>query len=124
MLSRCNLPFPSSKILMIIISIVIQVKAMELIDPMEVSRRGPYNGGLGGVSYTGDLDIALALGTMVFPTGTQYNTIHSYKDAQLCREWIAYLQAGAGMVAESVPEDVSGLARAIDLAESTFVNKS
>lgn len=47
-----------------------------------------------------------------------------------CRE--GYLRAGAGIVAESVPEDehrecqnkVAGLARAIDLAESTFVNKS
>jgi len=110
---------------------MIQVKAMELIDQMEVSRRGPYSGGLGGVSFTGDMDIALALRTMVFPTGTQYNTMYSYKDAQLRREWIAYLQAGAGIVADSVPDDehrecqnkAAGLARAIDLAESTFVNK-
>jgi len=101
---------------------------MELIDQMEVSRRGPYSGGLGGVSFTGDMDIALALRTMVFPTETQYNTMYSYKDAQLRREWIA----GAGIVADSVPEDehrecqnkVAGLARAIDLAELTFVNKS
>lgn len=108
-----------------------KVKAMELIDQMEVSRRGPYSGGLGGVSFTGDMDIALALRTMVFPTGTQYNTMYSYKDAQLRREWIAYLQAGAGIVADSVPDDehrecqnkAAGLARAIDLAESTFVNK-
>ncbi|KAJ6720558.1 AMINOBENZOATE/ANTHRANILATE SYNTHASE [Salix viminalis] len=107
-----------------------KVKAMELIDQMEVSRRGPYSGGLGGVSFTGDMDIALALRTMVFPTGTQYNTMYSYKDAQLRREWIAYLQAGAGIVADSVPDDehrecqnkAAGLARAIDLAESAFVN--
>ncbi|KAJ6690755.1 hypothetical protein OIU85_006950 [Salix viminalis] len=107
-----------------------KVQAMELIDQMEVSRRGPYSGGLGGVSFTGDMDIALALRTMVFPTGTQYNTMYSYKDAQLRREWIAYLQAGAGIVADSVPDDehcecqnkAAGLARAIDLAESAFVN--
>ncbi|KAJ6432531.1 hypothetical protein OIU84_019714 [Salix udensis] len=107
-----------------------KVKAMELIDQMEVSRRGPYSGGLGGVSFTGDMDIALTLRTMVFPTGTQYNTMYSYKDAQLRREWIAYLQAGAGIVADSVPDDehrecqnkAAGLARAIDLAESAFVN--
>ena len=105
---------------------------MELSDQMEVSRRGPCSGGLGGVSFTGDMDIALALRTMVFPTGTQYNTMYSYKDAHLRREWIAYLRAGADMVAESVPEDehrecqnkVAGLARTIDLAEPTFVNKS
>ncbi|KAL9365236.1 hypothetical protein Peur_043109 [Populus x canadensis] len=38
-----------------------KVKAMELTDQMEVSRRGPCSGGLGGVSFTGDMDIALVL---------------------------------------------------------------
>ncbi|KAJ0020623.1 hypothetical protein Pint_32569 [Pistacia integerrima] len=108
-----------------------QVKAMELIDELEVTRRGPYSGGFGGISFTGDMDIALALRTMVFPTGTRYDTMYSYKDVNKRREWVAHLQAGAGIVADSDPTDerrecenkAAGLARAIDLAESSFVNK-
>lgn len=106
-----------------------QVKAMELIDQMEVTRRGPYSGGFGGISFSGDMDIALALRTMVFPTGTRYNTMYSYKDMNRRQEWVAHLQAGAGIVADSNPEleqrecenKAAGLARAIDLAESTFL---
>ncbi|KAH0887798.1 hypothetical protein HID58_050227 [Brassica napus] len=108
-----------------------KVKAMELIDELEPTRRGPYSGGFGGVSFTGDMDIALSLRTIVFPTASQYNTMYSYKDANKRREWVAYLQAGAGVVADSDPEDehrecqnkAAGLARAIDLAESAFVKK-
>ncbi|KAF6162930.1 hypothetical protein GIB67_021079 [Kingdonia uniflora] len=108
-----------------------KVKAMELIDKLEVTRRGPYSGGFGGVSFTGNMDIALALRTIVFPTGTRYDTMYSYKDANKRREWVAHLQSGAGIVADSVPEDkqrecenkAAALARAIDLAESTFVDK-
>ncbi|CAI0443586.1 unnamed protein product [Linum tenue] len=89
-----------------------KVRAMELIDTMEAKKRGPYSGGFGGISFMGDMDVALALRTMVFPTG-----------------WVAYLQAGAGIVADSIPEDehiecqnkAAGLARAIDLAESAFL---
>lgn len=106
---------------------------MELIDELEVTRRGPYSGGFGSVSFTGDMDIALALRTIVFPTQARYDTMYSYKDSDTPRrEWTAYLQAGAGIVANSDPEDehrecqnkAAGLARAIDLAESAFVNKS
>ncbi|VVB05821.1 unnamed protein product [Arabis nemorensis] len=83
---------------------------MELIDELDVTRRGPYSGGFGSISFTGDMDIALALRTNVFPT-------------QAPR---------AGIVADSDPEDelrecqnkAAGLARAIDLAESAFVNKN
>nr|AAA74901.1 anthranilate synthase alpha subunit [Ruta graveolens] len=109
-----------------------KVKAMELIDELEVNRRGPYSGGFGGISFTGDMDIALALRTIVFQTGTRYDTMYSYKNATKRRQWVAYLQAGAGIVADSDPDDehrecqnkAAGLARAIDLAESAFVNKS
>lgn len=110
---------------------MIQVKAMELIDKLETTRRGPYSGGFGGVSFLGDLDIALALRTIVFPTRVRYDTMFSYKDGNKRQEWVAHLQAGAGIVADSVPEDeqqecerkAAGLSRAIDLAESAFVNK-
>ncbi|KAK4489263.1 hypothetical protein RD792_005060 [Penstemon davidsonii] len=108
-----------------------KVKAMELIDQLETTRRGPYSGGFGGISFIGDMDIALALRTIVFPTGARYDTMYSYKDGNRRQEWVAHLQAGAGIVADSVPIDeqiecerkAAGLARAIDLAESAFVNK-
>ncbi|RLN20014.1 anthranilate synthase alpha subunit 1, chloroplastic [Panicum miliaceum] len=44
-----------------------KVRAMELIDELEVNMRGPYSGGFGGISFCGDMDIALALRTIVFP---------------------------------------------------------
>ncbi|CAN0890111.1 Anthranilate synthase alpha subunit 2, chloroplastic, partial [Linum grandiflorum] len=108
-----------------------KVKAMELIDELEATRRGPYSGGFGGISFNGEMDIALALRTIVFPTSTRYDTMYSYADANKRREWVAHIQAGAGIVADSVPEDeqrecenkAAGMARAIDLAESAFVNK-
>ncbi|KAJ3704566.1 hypothetical protein LUZ61_008271 [Rhynchospora tenuis] len=108
-----------------------KVRAMELIDELEVTRRGPYSGGFGGVSFMGDLDIALSLRTMVFPTGSRFDTMYSYRDAKQRREWVAHLQAGAGIVADSVPVDeqqecenkAAGLARAIDLAESAFLDQ-
>ncbi|KAJ6716033.1 ANTHRANILATE SYNTHASE ALPHA SUBUNIT 1 CHLOROPLASTIC ISOFORM X1 [Salix koriyanagi] len=102
-----------------------KVKAMELIDQLEVTRRGPYSGGFGGISFSGDMDIALALRTIVFPTSTRYDTMYSYKDVNTRREWVAHLQAGAGIVADSDPADeqrecenkAAALARAIDLAD-------
>ncbi|KAL5991506.1 Allatostatin [Asimina triloba] len=108
-----------------------KVKAMELIDQLEVTRRGPYSGGFGGISFTGDMDVALALRTIVFPTGSRFDTMYSYKDVSSRREWVAHIQTGAGIVADSNPDDeqrecenkAAGLARAIELAESTFVKK-
>lgn len=107
----------------------IQVRAMELIDELEVNMRGPYSGGFGGISFNGDMDIALALRTMVFPTGSRFDTMYSYTDGNPRKEWVAHIQAGAGIVADSKPDDehqeclnkAAGAARAIDLAESTFL---
>ncbi|KAL3627730.1 Allatostatins Cleaved into: Allatostatin-1 [Castilleja foliolosa] len=82
-----------------------KVKAMELIDQLETTRRGPCSGGFGGVSFLGDMDIALALRTIVFPTGFRFDTMYSYKDGVSRREWVAHLQSGAGIIADSVPED-------------------
>ncbi|KAK4784608.1 hypothetical protein SAY86_018976 [Trapa natans] len=108
-----------------------KVKAMELIDALEPTRRGPYSGGFRGISFTGDMDMALDLRTIVFPTGMRYDTIFSYGDTRKRRDWVAYLQAGAGIVADSDPDDehreclnkAAGPARAIDLAEQAFVYK-
>ncbi|KAI3929641.1 hypothetical protein MKX01_025809 [Papaver californicum] len=89
--------------------------APKLIDKLEVTRRGPYNGGFGFVSLLGDMDIALALRIIVF---------------QNKRKWVAHIQAGDGIVADSNPDDelpecenkATALVRAIELAESTFVD--
>ncbi|PKA64893.1 Anthranilate synthase component I-2, chloroplastic [Apostasia shenzhenica] len=103
-------------------------RAMELIDELEVTRRGPYSGGFGGVSFAGDMDMAVALRTIIFPT---YNHCTTMKDTTWRQEWVAHLQAGAGIVADSKPDEehkecenkAAALARAIDLAEATFQNK-
>nr|XP_027190488.1 anthranilate synthase alpha subunit 1, chloroplastic-like [Cicer arietinum] len=108
-----------------------KVRAMQLIDELEVAMRGPYSRGFGYISFSSDMDIALAMRTIVFPTGTRYDTMYSYKDLNQRREWIAYLQAGAGIVVDSDTADehqecqnkAAALARSIDLAESTFVDK-
>ena len=47
--------------------VMVQVRAMQIIDELETRRRGPYGGGIGHVSFTGGMDMALALRTMVIP---------------------------------------------------------
>jgi len=63
-----------------------KIRAMEIIDELEPHQRGIYGGAVGYVSYTGNLDLAIAIRTLV----SHDNTI--------------YVQAGAGLVADSVPE--------------------
>ncbi len=64
-----------------------KIRAMEIIEELEPSRRGIYGGAVGYVSYTGNLDLAIAIRTLV----TLGDTIH--------------VQAGAGIVADSVPRE-------------------
>ena len=45
----------------------LQVRAMQIIDELEVHRRGPYGGGIGHVGFNGSMDMALALRTMIIP---------------------------------------------------------
>ncbi|MGA8865010.1 MAG: chorismate-binding protein [Gallionella sp.] len=63
-----------------------KVRAMEIIDELEPSKRGIYAGAVGYLGFNGDMDLAIALRTAVV------------KDNML------YVQAGAGIVADSVPE--------------------
>jgi anthranilate synthase component 1 len=85
-----------------------KVRAMEIIDEVEKHRRGPYGGAVGYIDFTGNMDTCIALRTLVMQGQT------------------AYLQAGAGIVADSVPTSeyqetlnkAQGLLRAIELAES------
>jgi anthranilate synthase component 1 len=63
-----------------------KVHAMELIDQLEPSKRGLYGGACGYLSYAGDMDVAIAIRTGVIKNDT------------------LYVQAAAGVVADSVPE--------------------
>jgi anthranilate synthase component 1 len=84
-----------------------KVRAMEIIDELEPHRRGPYAGVVGYLDYNGNMDTCIALRTMVFLNG------------------VAYVQAGAGIVADSVPETeyqetlnkARGLLRAIEITQ-------
>jgi anthranilate synthase component 1 len=64
-----------------------KVRAMEIIDALEPTKRGPYAGVVGYVDFSGNLDTAIAIRTMTW------------------RDGHATLQAGAGIVADSVPAD-------------------
>ena len=64
-----------------------KVRAMEIIDDLEPVKRGPYAGVVGYVDFSGNLDTAIAIRTMFIG------------------ENAAYLQAGAGIVADSEPDD-------------------
>ena len=59
---------------------------MEIIDELEPHKRGPYAGAVGYVDFSGDMDTCIAIRTIVVKDGT------------------AYVQAGAGIVADSAPE--------------------
>ena len=63
-----------------------KIRAMEIISELEPDRRGPYGGALGYVGFGGNLDLCITLRTIVIAGG------------------IAYVQAGAGVVADSRPE--------------------
>lgn len=107
-----------------------KVRAMQIIDELETTRRGPYGGGMGHVSFTGGMDMALALRTMVIPTA-QGCALYDYAAQPPRREWTVHIQAGAGLVADSDPaaeheetvNKAAALGRAIDLAEQAFVDE-
>jgi anthranilate synthase component 1 len=63
-----------------------KVRAMEIIDELENVRRGPYGGCVGYIDYSGNMDTAIAIRTLLV------------KDGQI------FLRAGAGIVADSNPE--------------------
>jgi anthranilate synthase component 1 len=85
-----------------------KVRAMQIIDELETHRRGPYAGAVGYIDYSGNMDTCIALRTLVVQ-GNQ-----------------AYIQAGAGIVADSVPETeyqetlnkARGLLKAIEITQA------
>jgi len=63
-----------------------KIRAMEIIAELEPEKRGPYAGAVGYFSFSGNMDMAIAIRTMVV------------------KEGIAYTQAGCGIVYDSIPE--------------------
>ncbi|HPQ42696.1 MAG TPA: anthranilate synthase component I [Syntrophales bacterium] len=87
-----------------------KIRAMEIIDELEPTRRGPYGGAVGYFSYTGNMDLCITIRTMTVKDDT------------------IFVQVGAGIVADSDPdaeyqETVNkgeGMMQAIRLAASDF----
>ena len=87
-----------------------KIRAMEIIDEFEPTRRGPYAGAVGYVDFSGNMNTCIALRTMVIAGGK------------------AYVQAGGGIVADSVAETeyqetinkAKALLRAVAVAENGF----
>ncbi|GMW03669.1 MAG: anthranilate synthase component 1 [Candidatus Hydrogenedentota bacterium] len=84
-----------------------KIRAMEIIDELEPLRRGPYSGGCGYIGFDGAMDTCIVIRTIVL------------------KDNIAYVQAGAGIVYDSVPEreyqecvnKAKALFRAVEFAE-------
>ncbi len=87
-----------------------KIRAMEIIDELEPVKRGIYGGACGYLSYAGDMDLAIAIRTGIVQDG------------------MLYVQAAAGVVADSVPElewketeaKARALIRAAELVEEGF----
>jgi anthranilate synthase component 1 len=87
-----------------------KIRAMQIIDEFEPTRRGPYGGAVGYMDFAGDMDTCIALRTIVWRQGT------------------FDLQAGAGVVADSVPASeyeetmskAKAMLKAVELAEKGF----
>ncbi len=87
-----------------------KIHAMEIIDQLEISERGIYGGAVGYLSFAGDMDVAIAIRTGIVKDNT------------------LYVQAAAGVVADSVPElewketehKARAMIRAAELVEAGF----
>src|SRR5690606_21148564 len=64
-----------------------KIRTMEIIEELEPVRRGLYTGSIGWIGYTGDLELNIVIRTAYIQDG------------------IAYIQAGAGIVIDSIPEN-------------------
>ena len=87
-----------------------KVRAMEIINELEKVKRGPYGGAVGYFSFSGNMDLCITIRTMVLKNGK------------------VYVQAGAGIVYDSVPESEHqeslnksrGMLQAVRLASGGF----
>jgi len=88
-----------------------KVRAMEIIEELEPCKRSVYGGAVGYFSYTGNMDMCITIRTLVIKDGS------------------IYIQAGAGIVADSVPEKefeetenkARGMLKAVELARGGIV---
>jgi len=93
-----------------------KLRALEIIDECEPTRRGPYAGAIGYIDFAGNMDTCIALRTLVVQPAAKGR--HK-----------AYVQVGAGVVADSVPKQefqetmnkAQSLLAAIRMAEDRFV---
>lgn len=101
-----------------------KVRAMQIIDELEPTRRGPYGGAVGYADFAGNMDMCIALRTMVIqPAAPQ-----SPGTEPQTPSWTVHIQAGAGIVADSDPDaehqetvnKAAALAKAIEIAEQLF----
>jgi anthranilate synthase component 1 len=87
-----------------------KIRAMQIIDELEPTRRGPYGGAVGYLDFAGNMDTCIALRTIVWKNG------------------IFDVQAGAGVVADSVPETeyeetmskAKAMLKAVEIAQRGF----
>ena len=90
-----------------------KVRAMEIIDELEISKRGIYAGAVGYLGFNGDMDLAIAIRTGIIKDG------------------LLHVQAGAGIVADSVPQSewietqnkAKAILRAAEIAENGLDSK-
>ena len=91
-----------------------KIRSMEIIEELEPTRRGPYTGSIGFLGYGDEMEMNIVIRTLVIKDGK------------------AYVQAGAGIVADSVPEreyfeslkKAEALLRAIEIAETLTAEKT
>jgi len=84
-----------------------KIRAMEIIAQLEKVKRGPYAGAVGYFSFQGNMDMAITIRTILVKNGK------------------AYIQAGAGIVADSIPEKeyyetinkAGAMIKAVEMAE-------
>jgi anthranilate synthase component 1 len=84
-----------------------KIRAMEIIDELEPTRRGPYAGAVGYFGFSGNMDTCITIRTLVV------------------KDKVAYIQAGGGVVADSVPaleyqetvNKAKAMMRAVEMAE-------
>ena len=87
-----------------------KIRAMQIIDELEPTRRGPYGGAVGYLDFAGNMDTCIALRTIVWKNG------------------MFDVQAGAGVVADSVPASeyeetmnkAKAMLKAVEIAETGF----
>jgi anthranilate synthase component 1 len=91
-----------------------KIRAMEIIDEMEPQKRGPYAGAVGYIDFSGNMDMCIALRTLVLQDGK------------------CYAQAGCGVVYDSVPADeyeetvnkARAMIKAVQIAEDQLTPKT